>query len=105
MRKGIFLLAVSILILMGCGTPKEATIGVGNEGLLKIVCDPSSAEVFVDGISMGEANRYDGKPGYIKLESGTHKIEIKKEGYVPYIRDVYASKSLQTIEVTLRRLE
>ena len=104
MRKNIFLFSLLILILMGCGTPKEATIGVGNEGAIRIVCNPSDAEVFIDGGSMGEANRYDGNPGYIKLSSGTHKVEIKKEGYAPYSRDVYSSKSLQTIEVTLRKL-
>ncbi len=105
MKKAVFVSLVLVFILLGCGTPREATIGVGNEGALKILCNPSDAEVFIDGVSMGETNRYDGKPGYIKLSSGTHKIEIKKEGYAPYSRDVYASHSLQTIEVTLRALE
>ncbi|HHT9146992.1 MAG TPA: PEGA domain-containing protein [Candidatus Wunengus sp. YC61] len=104
MKNSILLSLVLILVLMGCGTPKEATIGVGNEGAIKIVCNPADAEVFIDGASMGEVNRYDGNPGYIKLSSGTHKVEIKKEGYAPYSRDVYSSKSLQTIEVTLRKL-
>jgi len=105
MNKSIFLFLISVFVLMGCGTPREATIGVGNEGALKIVCDPSDAEVSIDGVSMGEANRYDGKPGYIKLSSGTHKVELKKEGYAPYFREVYSSKSLQTIDVTLRKIE
>jgi hypothetical protein len=105
MKRIGLLFVVLVLVGLGCGTPKEATLGVGNEGTLRILCEPSDAKVFVDGVSMGEANRYDGKPGYIKLSSGTHKIEIKKEGYDPYIREVYASQSLQTIEVTLRRLK
>ena len=105
MKKSLLVFLILVFALIGCGTPREATIGVGNEGALKIVCDPSDAEVFVDGVSMGEANRYDGKPGYIKLSSGTHRVEIKKEGYAPYFREVYSSKSLQTIEVTLRKLE
>ena len=104
MKNTIMLSLLLILVLLGCGTPKEATIGVGNEGAMRIVCSPGDAEVFIDGASMGEVNRYDGKPGYIKLSSGTHKVEIKKEGYVSYSRDVYSSKSLQTIEVTLRKL-
>jgi len=105
MRKSILLLLITIFVMLGCGTPREATIGIGNEGALRIVCNPGNAEVFVDGVSMGEVNRYDGKPGYIKLSSGTHKIEIKKEGYAPYTREVYSSKSLQTIEMTLRKLK
>lgn len=105
MKKTMLLSMVLILILLGCGTPKEATIGVGNEGTIRIICNPGDAEVFVDGVSMGDVNRYDGNPGYIKLSSGTHKIEIRKEAYAPYTREIYAGKSLQTIEVTLRRLK
>lgn len=105
MKKIIFLFLISVWIMTGCGTPKEATIGVSNEGLLQILCSPGDAEVFVDGVSMGKANKFDGKPGYIKLDSGTHKIEIKKEGFAPYTRDVFAGKSLQTVEITLRKLE
>ena len=104
MKKAVFFLSfIFILFLSGCGTPKESTFGVGNEGTLKIICSPSSAEVFVDGVSMGKTNRYDGDPGYIKLDSGTHRIEIRKEGYIPYTKEVYSSRSLQTIEVTLTK--
>ena len=66
MRNTIFLFIVLIFLLLGCGTPREATIGVGNEGALRIICNPNDAEVFVDTVSMGEANKYDGKPGYEK---------------------------------------
>ncbi|MFH2013269.1 MAG: PEGA domain-containing protein [Pseudomonadota bacterium] len=105
MKNLILISLLFFIAMMGCGTPKETTMGVGNEGAIKIVCIPSDAEVFIDGASMGEANRYDGNPGYIKLSSGTHKIEIKKEGYAPYSRELYSSKSLQTIEVTLKKVE
>ena len=100
-----FLFLFFVIGFFGCGTPKEVTVGKGNEGLLMILCKPSDAEVFVNGVSMGEANRFDGKPGYIMLESGTHKIEIKKEGYAPYFREVFSSRSLQTIDVTLIKLK
>ncbi|MDY6855387.1 MAG: PEGA domain-containing protein [Thermodesulfobacteriota bacterium] len=104
MNNAVFLLSfILTLFLAGCGTPKESTFGVGNEGTLRIICSPNSAKVFVDGVSMGKANRYDGDPGYIKLDSGTHRIEIRKEGYIPYTKEVYSSRSLQTIEVTLKK--
>ena len=94
-----------LLIILACGTPRESPVDLSHEGVLKIVCQPSDAKVLIDEVPMGEANIYDGEPGYIKLERGTHTIEIRKEGYAPYVRKVDAGRSLQTLEVTLRRLE
>lgn len=106
MNKNMFLCLFLVFVSLACGTPKESTVGVSiSNGVLRIVCQPSDAEVFIDEISMGEANIYDGEPGYIKLERGTHTIEIRKEGYAPYVQEVDAGQSLQTLEVTLRRLE
>ena len=105
MKKGIFL-GIVIILIMGCGLPQGTVKGVGNEGLLKIIATPEDAIVYVDGIKAGEAQDFNGKPGLLKLTSGTHVIELKAEGYDPYRREVYSSNnSLHTIEATLSKKE
>ncbi len=96
----LFLLAI---VIVACGFPRQTTFGVGNEGGLRIIADPSDAEVLVDGASMGPASQFSGDR-YIKLTSGTHRIEIRKDGYLPYTNEVFSSNSLQTLEVTLKKM-
>jgi hypothetical protein len=38
---------------------------------------------------------------YLKVESGPHKLELRKAGYETYSRTVYVSSSLLRIEATL----
>lgn len=41
---------------------------------------PEEAEVWVDGLYAGEADKFDGFPGYLTLSPGTHTIEFRHEG-------------------------
>ena len=100
-RLSLLLLAV-LLILSACGMPKETRRGVGNEGLLIIQAVPDDAEVYVDGQSVGRAGKYESDP--LELSSGTHKIEIRKAGYVSEFREVYSgNQSRHTLKVNLRK--
>ncbi len=91
-----------ILIGIGCGMPTETLRAVGNEGLVKVVAEPSSAMVYVDGNLVGKAHDFNGNPGLLKLTHGTHTIELKKDGYQSYTRRIFVGNgALEPISITL----
>ena len=97
-----FLLFVAILLSWGCGLPQETRRGVGNEGFLIIQAVPDDADVYVDGRQVGQAGEYEKTP--LELSSGTHKVEIRKGGFLPEVREIYAgNQSRHTLKVNLRR--
>lgn len=89
-RSNIVILSVifsAFLISACCGMPKRSVSTVSNAGFLKIVANPDDADVYIDGTLVGKAREFDGRKQVLQLESGRHKIEIKKDGYHSYSRD------------------
>ncbi len=78
-----------------CGQPKESLKTVQNAGFVKIVADPDSADVYVDGVLTGTAREFDGRTQILQLKAGRHKIELKKEGYFPYSREMMVGAGSQ----------
>ncbi|RMG14851.1 MAG: PEGA domain-containing protein [Deltaproteobacteria bacterium] len=75
-----------------------------DQGLIRIQCEPPDAVVVVDGVTRGVAADFSGER-VLHLPAGTHRIELRKEGYATYRTEVYvAAEVLETIPVTLRRL-
>ena len=69
---------------------------------IKIIGWPQGAEVFVDGVLIGEIPIY-----YHMLKWGKYRIEAKKEGYVPEVREefkVWKSDRHKTIVFQLKRI-
>ncbi len=93
------LLAVGILLAAGC-YPKSQVYGVGNVGGLVFAVNPPDADVVLDGVVQGKASDFT-EERYLKVESGTHRLELRKAGYETYARDVYISNALLRIEATL----
>jgi len=95
-------LLLALVIFWGCGMPKETRRGVGNEGFLIIQAVPDDADVYVDGQLMGRADKYESDP--LELESGTHKIQFRRAGYYPEVREIYVgNQSRHTLKVNLRK--
>ena len=42
---------------------------------------PESARVILDGADIGEADDFDGYPGYLSLSPGQHTLEFRQKGY------------------------
>ena len=101
MRKYIFL-GLILVFIWGCGFPQETRRGVGNEGFLTILATPNDAEVLVNGEKVGIASQFERNP--LELRSGTHKIEVRKVGFFPEFREVYAgNQSRHTLKINLKK--
>jgi hypothetical protein len=89
-----------VFLFMGCAS--ETLKAVSNDGLVKIVAEPSSSEVYVDGNAVGRAKEFNGNPGLLRLSHGTHTIELKKDGYQSYTRRVFVgNEALEPIHIML----
>ena len=42
---------------------------------------PESARVLLDGADVGDADDFDGHPGYLAMNPGKHTLEFRQEGY------------------------
>jgi len=100
MKKFAFLVLAAVLF-SGCSL-HETRRGIGNEGFLIIQAVPDDADVYVDGEKVGQAGKFESTP--LELSGGTHKIEIRKAGFLPEVRDIYAgNQSRHTLKVNLRK--
>jgi len=101
MKKILILLLVTGFI-WGCGIPQETRRGVGNEGFLFITVSPEDAEVYVNGERVGLAGQFERNP--LELRSGTHKIEIRRAGFISEFREVYVgNQSRHTLKLSLKK--
>jgi len=48
---------------------------------------PRKAEVYVDGQRLGKAADFDGFPGYLWLEKGTHELALYRDGYLTVVQE------------------
>jgi formylglycine-generating enzyme required for sulfatase activity len=78
----------SVFAEAGATLSVDATLP-GSAANLKISGDPPGAEVFVDGVPRGKA------PQSLSLDTVEHRIEVRKEGYVPYAVTLAASPGLE----------
>ena len=50
-------------------------------GSLRLKINPKQAEIFVDGYYVGVVDNFDGAFQKLGIEAGSHKIELKAEGF------------------------
>ncbi len=57
-------------------------------GGLDLNVRPRKAQVYVDGQRLGKAGNFDGYPGYLWLEKGTHELALYKDGYLTVVQEL-----------------
>ena len=87
--------------LSGC-YPKSQVYTVGNVGGLIFNVNPGDAEVLIDGVVQGKASDFP-QERYLKVPGGTHRLELRAEGYETYTREIFIGTSLERIETALIR--
>jgi hypothetical protein len=69
--------ALFLTLILGCAAPRTSTQAVDGRPKVLVKDAPKGAVLFVDGVSVGQADSYSGGPAVLLLEPGTHLIEIK----------------------------
>jgi hypothetical protein len=59
-----------------------------DQGGIRLQVNPKQAEVFADGYYVGTVDDFDGMSQRLALDAGHHKLEIRAEGYEPFVIDV-----------------
>jgi hypothetical protein len=88
------LIAVLLLALAGACAYPETTVTMGRApGSIYFVdvAEPG-AEVFVDGLARGRADRYDGKKAVLQVSAGRHVVELRSEGKVLLRRNAFVAE-------------
>ena len=82
----------------------EAAAAAANYGALAIRVQPRDAEVTIDGQRW--ANGAEGEPLVVQLATGTHKVEVRKDGFRSYTTQVdIKDGETRPINVSLSRGE
>lgn len=98
----ILYIILSMTVMAGCATtPKVAD---STHGSITITAAPEDADIIVDGKSIGKVSDYGSERKQLKLGPGTHKVEIKSDGYYSYSRDVtVGTGTTEDINVNLNK--
>ena len=82
-------------------TPHVPSAAATQIGAVNLMVKPKKAEVYVDGRFAGRAKDFDGYPGYLWLEEGTHEISLVQDGYATF-SDRVTVRSGYVTDVRLR---
>ncbi len=101
------LLIIAFLAMLGmaaCSAPHTRISGLANQGMIRLMVEPDSAHVYVDGQDKGEVDDYEDEDTPLILPAGLHKLQIKKDGYNTFQREVYmGGGSVHEINVILEK--
>lgn len=82
----ISILAAALLFLSACSLPQTTVRTGAAQPSLIVEGAPAGAILIVDGVSMGPAMQFDGKPKVLAVVEGVHTLEIR-QGSTVIFRD------------------
>jgi hypothetical protein len=95
MKRLLFLVAA-----LGCAAPETSVRTVDSRPGLAFEGAPSGSQVFLDGNAVGAANSYNGQPLVLRVEPGTHDVEIRDAaGNVIFRQRTFVESETKTIQV------
>jgi len=90
----------------GYPTSPQSAYTSSDEGSLKLKIKPRDAEVYVDGYFVGVVDDFDGIFQRLHIESGSHRIEVRAQGYEPLAFDVRITpEHTTTYQGELKRIQ
>lgn len=93
-------LVLALLLAAACAMPQTTVKTVDHRPSLAVGGAPAGAVLLVDGLSVGPAAAYDGNPTVLRLEPGTHRVEVKgADGAVLLQQQVFLDSELKRVEV------
>ncbi|WP_395844524.1 hypothetical protein [Archangium violaceum] len=74
-------------------------------GNLLLRCEPSDAEVYLDGVVQGVCTDFGGGANGLQVGVGLHRIDVKKDGYWPYTTYYEPGSARAGLTIKLRAVE
>ena len=68
--------------------PQTTSAAGYDEGSLRLKIKPKNAEVYVDGYYVGIVDEFDGIFQRLHIDAGSHRVEVRANGYEPLVFDV-----------------
>ena len=94
------LAAALALGLAACAGPTTTLKTVDTRPALAIAGAAGGLTLFVDGVAVGDPRSYDGNPNILRVEPGTHDVELRDAaGAVVFSQRVFVESELKTITV------
>lgn len=91
---------VVALALAACVGPTTTVRTVDTRPGLAIAGAPSGTVLYVDGAAVGDPDSYDGQPNILRVEPGTHLVELRdRGGAVVFSQRVFVESELKTVRV------
>lgn len=88
------------LALAACAGPTTTVKTVDTRPAIAIQGASGGLVLFVDGARVGEAAAYDGNPTILRVEPGTHDVELRDGGgRVVFKERVFVESELKTVKV------
>lgn len=89
-----------LLLAAGCLAPTTAVRTTDTRPALLIEGAPRGAVLFVDGNDVGDAASWAGRPDVLRVEAGTHQLEVRNaSGAVLFRQRVFVADGTKTIQV------
>jgi hypothetical protein len=98
--RNVALAAALALALAACVGPTTTVKTVDTRPALAVAGAPSGTVLFVDGAAVGDPGSYDGQPNILRVEPGTHVVELRDgAGAVVFSQRVFVESELKTVRV------
>ena len=116
-RCGLRALLLGVGLVLGCATGPEADSPAAERarelmrarksrhGNLLLRCEPSDAEVYLDGVPQGVCTDFGGGPNGLRVGVGLHRIDVKKDGYWPHTTYYEPGSARAGLTIRLRPVE
>lgn len=89
-----------VLAVAGCVGPTTVVRTVDTRPAIAIAGAPSGTVLYVDGVAVGDPASFDGQPNVLRVEPGTHEIDIRdRSGRSLFKQRVFVESELKTIQV------
>ncbi len=75
------------------------------QGNLLLRCEPEDADVYLDGVLQGVCTDFGGGPSGLKVGTGLHRIDVKKDGYWPYTTYYEPSNARAGLTIRLKPMD
>ena len=97
----LWMSVVFAVLVAGCASvppPLVKASYVGNDGGLQFLITPGDAKIFVDADYKGHARDFTGE-NVLFLDRGLHAVEVRRDGYLTFFRQVQATQGLLEVLV------